>query len=416
MITTLISFDVANELIIPVSVKAGDRNSRSFKFTLVNEGVPVNLTGVDVQCRMQIDEHTQIVESLTVDIAKAGVCTLVIPDSFSNENNQVDAELLLYNSNILLSTYPFKIGVIESIAMRNGVPASSLDELRALEDALMKADSFDDKLQDISDDVEQLSNRINSNTSSISSVNNSINSINSQLTTINNNIEELKIGEGSYINLASLASNGVVNRLELENRATYYVSGTDQITIKTTSFGSGGSDPFVCYFVVASSEPSASLTISGTNGKIFTQDYRDFIIKGNTHPNIMITCSRPYGSESQEGLRLHSPLLECNKRIRLNTLYPSGSVISDFAPIHGALYTAGGNEQYTINGIQNAPDGIKFYLGLFTESSIAYIRLEDGKNISSHDAGYEISVATGRQDIVIEVVKFNDTNFRVKGW
>ena len=416
MITTLISFDVANELTIPVSVKAGDRNSRSFRFTLLNEGVPVDLTGLTVQCRMKIDEQTQIVESLTVNIAKAGVCTLVIPDSFSNENNQVYAELLLYNSNVLLSTYPFKIGVIESIAMHNGVPASSIDELRALEDALMKVDGFDDKLQDVRYDVEQLNNRTNSNTSSISSVNNNINSITSQLTTINNDIEELKIGEGSFIDLASLASNGVVNRLELENRATYYVRGSDNITVKTTAFGSGGSKPFVCYFVVASADPSASLTISGTNGKIFTQDNCDFIINGNTHPDIMITCSRPYSSESQTGLRLHSPLLECNKRIRLNTLYPSGSVISDFAPIHGALYTAGGDEQYTINGIKNLPDGFKFYLGLFSESPNACIRLEDGNNLSAHDSGYEISVATGRQDIVIEIVKFNGTKFRIKGW
>ena len=106
---------------------------------------------------------------------------------------------------------------------------------------------------------------------------------------------------------------------------------------------------------------------------------------------------------------------EDNKRVNLTSLYPSGSTVSNFIPVYGNLYTIGGAEQITISGIESMPDGTRFYLGVFTDNSSAFIKLKTGNNLSVPNGEFILNVANGRNEMIYEVIKMNGTSFRVKG-
>ena len=105
------------------------------------------------------------------------------------------------------------------------------------------------------------------------------------------------------INLTSLAVNGVIDNLELENNAFYFVEGVNQVAINNTSFkNDSGVNPFKCYFTLYSASPSCKLTIKNS-GKIATPLAKDFVLTGDVHGDCTYQFGRVTVSPNQAPLR-----------------------------------------------------------------------------------------------------------------
>ena len=125
-------------------------------------------------------------------------------------------------------------------------------------------------------------------------------------TYINNRIDEINdyIGRNPpSINLINLAVDGVIENLELENNASYFIDGVNQVTINSTSFkNNNGENPFRCYFTLYSASASCKLTIKNS-GKIATPLAKDFILTGDVHGDCTYQFGRVTVSPSQAPLR-----------------------------------------------------------------------------------------------------------------
>lgn len=103
------------------------------------------------------------------------------------------------------------------------------------------------------------------------------------------------------------------------------------------------------------------------------------------------------------------------KRIYLDDgTYASGSTIT-LNPDNGALYTIGGTFQITINGIDTNVIGDRIYLGVFSNNANAKIILKTGTNLTVPGGSYEISVAQGNNEKIIELVRCAGTAWRLRG-
>ena len=104
------------------------------------------------------------------------------------------------------------------------------------------------------------------------------------------------------------------------------------------------------------------------------------------------------------------------KRIALNSLPNQNGVITNFTPDNGALYVATGEERFSIESIVNdMPNGTRFFLGLFSSSSVAKIILKSGTNLYVPNGEFVISKDNNRNELIYEVVKCADTSFRLRG-
>lgn len=100
----------------------------------------------------------------------------------------------------------------------------------------------------------------------------------------------------------------------------------------------------------------------------------------------------------------------CHTSILLNTLFTSGTTISTFAPINGALYLVEGAEQYTITGISGTYNvGDRFFISLATSSEAAFLKIN---TILPHEL--TLSVANSNHDVVYEIIN-TPIGWRVMG-
>jgi hypothetical protein len=220
------------------------------------------------------------------------------------------------------------------------------------------------------------------------------------------------------VNLGTLATAGVIDTLTPREGILYYSGAADgDLTINSIV----NSYNIKKFFVSLRSGSTGSITIkSGGDLEIQSTGLIISPSLGNADTVYEFNWVESLGKFKVKGifpnkLLQNKKIITGYKRIDLNTLGPSGTNFTNFAPDDGALYVATGSETYTISGIVDGmPDGTRFYVGLFSNIGTAKITLQSGTNLIVPGGSFVIDVASGRNDMIFEIVKCAGTSFRLK--
>lgn len=237
---------------------------------------------------------------------------------------------------------------------------------------------------------------------------------------LNDLIISNQVVERSYakiMNLGSLAENGVIAEFNPYDTFLYqsFKANGDIVINKVGNLYNSKS-----FSVVLRSGAEGSITIKN-GGKIEMNG--DLVIKpslGNADVILNFEWVDELGKFkplflNTEKLLRNQAVCQGYTRIYLdNGDYASGSTIT-LTPSNGALYTVGGEFAITINGISEGQPGDRIFLGVFSASQKCKIILQSGTNLNIPGGSYEISVAKGNNEKIIELVKCYGTGYRLKG-
>ena len=170
MVTEIVDLDLGTNSSFKIMTMQGDVASRFIEFHLTYNNEVFDLTGKTVSCRYLKDDKTVNTTNLVINDKLNGVCTLDIPYELMENPYIAKSELVIKQSNEILSTIPFTVEVVKSLVKSSVVESTS--EFGALNDALWKIDGVDSRIKGLSS---QLDNKANKN--SVSNVQQQINNL-----------------------------------------------------------------------------------------------------------------------------------------------------------------------------------------------------------------------------------------------
>ena len=133
-ITRQIVFDIDKSIYTTIDAKQNDINSRFIEFTLVNNSLPLDLTGHTVKIFAIKTDNTLIFNNTTIINAKEGKVLVELTSQALAVVGSLECELVIYGANnSVLSTKTFTINVIKSI--RDDSAIESTNEFTALTQA-----------------------------------------------------------------------------------------------------------------------------------------------------------------------------------------------------------------------------------------------------------------------------------------
>ena len=224
------------------------------------------------------------------------------------------------------------------------------------------------------------------------------------------NINSDKLMRNRIIELNDYATDGVVEDLELIEKATYRVKNNQHITIR----GVNNKNKVSEFYFILSTNSSGSLTFDTNNtiidlpsGYKYSAEYgdNDVLIKfiyseyfGRFKP---LTNSNTFTIEKTQN---HT----CGwKRVILNS-----GTYNDLSVEGGVVYAVNGGSDVVINNVSKGKDGQRIYF-LLNSGTTGSITINNGANISVPNGQYIISKENGNNDVLIEFVKVKDTVFRM---
>ena len=147
MVTEIVDLDLSSNSSFKIITMQGDIASRFIEFHLTYNNETFDLTGKTVLCRYLNDDKTVITTNLVINDKTNGICTLDIPYTLMKNPYVTRSELVIKQSNEILSTIPFTVEVVKSLVKSSVIESS--DEFGALNEALWKVEGFKSEIEKI---------------------------------------------------------------------------------------------------------------------------------------------------------------------------------------------------------------------------------------------------------------------------
>ena len=153
MVTEIVDLDLSSNSSFKIITMQGDIASRFIEFHLTYNNETFDLTGKTVSCRYLNDDKTTITTNLVINDKKNGICTLDVPYTLMKNPYTSRCELVIKQSNEILSTIPFTVEVVKSLVKSSVVESS--DEFGALNEALWKIDGVKSEIEKVNSKIEK---------------------------------------------------------------------------------------------------------------------------------------------------------------------------------------------------------------------------------------------------------------------
>lgn len=157
MVTEIVDLDLGTNSSFKIMTMQGDVASRFIEFHLTYNNEVFDLTGKTVSCRYLKDDKTVNTTNLVINDKLNGVCILDVPYELMENPYIARCELVIKQSNEVLSTIPFTVEVVKSLVKSCIVESS--DEFGALNEALWKVDGIKGEIAEINSQLEQKVNK-----------------------------------------------------------------------------------------------------------------------------------------------------------------------------------------------------------------------------------------------------------------
>jgi hypothetical protein len=139
--------------VMPIPYAQQGDTARVLTFSILDKGVPFNLTGKTVRAKIVKPDKTKCYNDLTITNATNGECTLNLTNQILAVAGNVNCQLEIKEGEELLSTIIFSIDVEPSIDISGAV--ESTNEFTALENGIIKLDEWDKYFKETSGAIEE---------------------------------------------------------------------------------------------------------------------------------------------------------------------------------------------------------------------------------------------------------------------
>ena len=161
-----------------VTANVGEVGSRFLKINIIDNGMPVDLTGVTVYLYAKKADDTKVFNTVKVEDAKQGIVLVEITSQVLAIEGIIKLTLLLVKDNARLATKIFNLKVDETIIDDEAI--ESANEFGALTESLSKLGEWNSYFEETSGKIEekyterlnQVDSQLEQNTSEISSISN----------------------------------------------------------------------------------------------------------------------------------------------------------------------------------------------------------------------------------------------------
>jgi hypothetical protein len=156
-----IVIDIDGGTLTKIIAKQSDDKSRVLQFSIVNSGIPINLSGHTVKIYASKPDGYPVFNNATILDAVNGVISIVLTNQILAVSGDVQCELVILNNNntVILSTKIFVLSVLPCV--RNDQAIESSSEFTALQKALEDADFLIQKVELIDDEVDVIISEMN---------------------------------------------------------------------------------------------------------------------------------------------------------------------------------------------------------------------------------------------------------------
>lgn len=152
MVTEIVDLDLGTNSSFKIITMQGDVASRFIEFHLTYNNETFDLTGKTVSCKYLNNDKTVNTTNLVINDKLNGICTLDVPYELMKNPYVARSELIITQSNEILSTIPFTVEVVKSLVKSSVVESSS--EFGALNDALWRVDGLDSRINNLSSQLD----------------------------------------------------------------------------------------------------------------------------------------------------------------------------------------------------------------------------------------------------------------------
>lgn len=145
--------NINQKYVMPIPYTQQGDTARVLTFSILDKGVPFNLTGKTVRAKIVKPDNTKCYNDLTITNATGGECDLKLTNQVLAVAGKVNCQLEIKEGEELLSTIIFPIDVEPSIDINGAV--ESTNEFTALLNGIIKLDEWDKYFKETSGKIEE---------------------------------------------------------------------------------------------------------------------------------------------------------------------------------------------------------------------------------------------------------------------
>lgn len=145
--------NINQKYVMPIPYTQQGDTARVLTFSILDKGVPFNLTGKTVRAKIVKPDNTKCYNDLTITNATGGECDLKLTNQVLAVAGKVNCQLEIKEGDELLSTIIFTIDVEPSIDINGAV--ESTNEFTALLNGIIKLDEWDKYFKETSGKIEE---------------------------------------------------------------------------------------------------------------------------------------------------------------------------------------------------------------------------------------------------------------------
>lgn len=147
----IINLDINMQLYNPIQAKQGD-TARYLLFKILDNGVPFSLVNRNVRSYAVKPDGNKIFNNLSIIDAEGGLAELLLTEQMLAVPGWLNMELVIYESQDILSTSKFTIDIIAGL--RDDAAIESANEFNALNEAFIIVDQYGRELKDATGKME----------------------------------------------------------------------------------------------------------------------------------------------------------------------------------------------------------------------------------------------------------------------
>lgn len=152
-----LTIDINKKPFKAITANVGENGSRFVRITIVDNSVPVNLTGVTVYLYAKKTDGTKVFNSVTVEDSANGIVLAELTRQMLSVAGIVTLTLLLIKNDSNLASKQFLVNVDENIVDDGTI--NSTNEFTALVDALGRVNNIDSRFEKVDSQLEYKANK-----------------------------------------------------------------------------------------------------------------------------------------------------------------------------------------------------------------------------------------------------------------
>lgn len=147
-----LTIDINKKPFQTITANRGEVGSRFIRITIVDNGTPVDLTGVTISLYAKKPDSTKVFNSVTVEDKTNGIVLAELTSQILSVVGIVRLTLLLVKNGSKLASKQFLVNVDESIVDDEAI--ESTNEFTALVDALGRVNNIDNRFEEVDSQLE----------------------------------------------------------------------------------------------------------------------------------------------------------------------------------------------------------------------------------------------------------------------